>query len=68
MEIKMEERTKMNDNELTLTDILLYIKRFFVKIMTRGIITIVIILAGQPGYITSHMDHLPSCRVLPQLC
>ena len=41
----MEERTKMNDNELTLTDILLYIKRFFVKIMTRGIITIVIILA-----------------------
>ena len=41
----MEERTKMNDNELTLTDILLYIKRFFVKIMARGIVTIVLILA-----------------------
>ena len=45
METEMEERTKMNDNELTLTDILLYIKRYFVKIMTRGIITVVIILA-----------------------
>ena len=45
LETEMEERTKMNDNELTLTDILLYIKRFFVKIMTRGIITIAIILA-----------------------
>ena len=45
METKMEERIKMNDTELTLTDILLYIKRFFVRIMARGIITIVIILA-----------------------
>ncbi|MBR2427153.1 MAG: hypothetical protein IKB16_10495 [Lentisphaeria bacterium] len=41
----MEENTRPVNGDFTLTDILLYIKHFFVRIMVRGILSIIIIFA-----------------------
>lgn len=40
----MEEKTNLEMKELTIDDILLYVKRYFVKIMTRGLISVVVII------------------------
>ena len=41
----MEQQTNPVNDEITLSDILLFIKRYFVKILVRGILSVVVILA-----------------------
>lgn len=44
MEIKMEENTNTENKVLTFDDILLYIKRYFFKIMIRGALSVVLVI------------------------
>lgn len=41
----MDQQTNPVNDEITLSDILLFIKRYFVKILVRGILSVVVILA-----------------------